>query len=134
MKIGYARVSTREQNLDMQIFALQDAGCEKIYEEVVSGAKADRPVLNALIKQLRDGDVIVVWKLDRLGRSLRRLGGRPRGIPKASEPTACAAETLYRDGKLSVMQIAKKLSISKNTLYKYLRYRNVEISKYEQKT
>src|SRR5579862_2580785 len=73
MKIGYARVSTREQNLDMQVFALEDAGCEKIYEEVVSGAKADRPVLNNLIKQLRDGDVIVVWKLDRLGRSLKHL-------------------------------------------------------------
>ena len=52
---------------------LEDAGCEKIYEEVVSGAKADRPVLNNLIKQLRDGDVIVVWKLDRLGRSLKHL-------------------------------------------------------------
>lgn len=146
---------------------------------------------------MRDGDVIVVWKLDRLGRSLKhlvelvhilmqrniglcslndpidtttpqgrlifnifaslaeferdvirertqaglsaarargRLGGRPRGIPKASEATAIAAETLYRERELSVMQIAKKLNISKNTLYKYLRYRNVEISKYEHKT
>lgn len=73
MKIGYARGSTKEQNLDMQIFALEDAGCEKIYEEVVSGAKADCPVLNTLIKQLCDGDIIVVWKLDRLGRSLKHL-------------------------------------------------------------
>jgi DNA invertase Pin-like site-specific DNA recombinase len=67
-------------------------------------------------------------------RARGRLGGRPRGISKASEATACVAETLYREGKLSVMQIAKKLNISKNTLYKYLRYRNVVISKYEHKT
>jgi DNA invertase Pin-like site-specific DNA recombinase len=194
MKIGYARVSTREQNLDMQVMALEKAGCEKIYEEVVSGAKTDRPILHGVIKQLREGDILTVWKLDRLGRSLKhlvelihmliekniglcslndpidtttsqgrlvfnifaslaeferdiirertqaglsaarargRLGGRPRGIPKESEATAIAAETLYREGTLSVMQISKKLSISKNTLYKYLRYRNVAISSYK---
>ena len=56
---------------------------------------------------------------------------RPRGIPKASEATAYAVETLYRERKLSVMQIAKKLKISKSTLYKYLRYRNVEIGPYQ---
>ena len=60
-----------------------------------------------------------------------RFGGRPRGLPKAAEATACAAETLYRERKLSVMQISKKLNISKSTLYKYLRHRNVEISNYE---
>lgn len=194
MKIGYARISTREQKLDMQILALKEAGCEKVYEEVTSGAKTDRPVLNDVLKQLRDGDVLIIWKLDRLGRSLKhlvelihtlmqrniglcslhdpidtttpqgrlifnifaslaeferdiirertqaglnaarvrgRLGGRPRGISKASEATACAVETLYRERKLSVMQIAKKLSISKSTLYKYLRYRHVDISSYQ---
>ena len=194
MKIGYARVSTREQNLDMQVIALENAGCEKIYEEIVSGAKSERPIFDAVIKQLREGDTLTVWKLDRLGRSLKhlvelvhtlmqrniglcslndpidtttsqgrfvfnifaslaeferdiirertrsglnaartrgRLGGRPRGIPKAAEATAIAAETLYREGQLSVMQISKKLSISKNTLYKYLRYRNVAISSYK---
>jgi len=73
MKIGYARVSTREQNLSMQVIALENAGCEKIYEEVVSGAKADRVVLNTLLRQLRPEDVLVVWKLDRLGRSLKHL-------------------------------------------------------------
>ena len=73
MKIGYARVSTREQNLDMQVIALEDAGCEKIYEEKVSGVKADRPILENLINQLRPNDVLVVWKLDRLGRSLKNL-------------------------------------------------------------
>lgn len=193
MKIGYARVSTREQNLDMQIIALENAGCQKIYEEVVSGAKADRPILNNLIKQLRPHDVLTIWKLDRLGRSLRhlveltqqlmenniglcslndpidttspqgrlsfnlfaalaeferditrertkaglsaarargRIGGRPRGLSKTAETTAYAAETLYKENKLSVVDICKKLDISKSTLYKYLRYRNVEINHY----
>lgn len=197
MKIGYARVSTREQNLDMQIIALEEAGCERIYEEKVSGVKAERPILNNLINQLRPGDVLVIWKLDRLGRSLKnlvqlvqklmesdiglysindpidttspqgrlifnifaslaeferdvicertqaglsaarargRLGGRPRGLSKKAEATACAAETLYKEKKLSVVEICKKLSISKSTLYKYLRYRNVPIAYYEKKS
>lgn len=73
MKIGYARVSTREQNLNMQVMALEEAGCEKIYEEVVSGVKADRPILANLLRQLRPNDVLVIWKLDRLGRPLRNL-------------------------------------------------------------
>lgn len=194
MKIGYARVSTREQNLHMQVIALEEAGCERIYEETVSGVKADRPILNNLINQLRPNDVLVIWKLDRLGRSLKnlvalvqqlidnniglcslndpidttsaqgrlffnifaslaeferdvirertqaglsaarsrgRLGGRPRGLSKKAEATACAAETLYKEKKLSVVEICKKLSISKSTLYKYLRHRNVPISYYE---
>lgn len=197
MKVGYARVSTREQNLNMQVIALEEAGCEKIYEEVVSGAKVERPKLNNLIKQLRPNDVLVVWKLDRLGRSLKNLihlvqeliqneiglcslndpidtttsqgrlifnifaslaeferdiicertqaglsaarargrrGGRPKGISKQSEATACAAETLYKEKKLSVIEICKKLSISKSTLYKYLRFRNVEITYYQGST
>jgi len=73
MKIGYARVSTKEQNLSLQLDALQQEGCERIFQEKISGAKADRPELKAMIKQLREGDVIVTWKLDRLGRSLRDL-------------------------------------------------------------
>ena len=58
-------------------------------------------------------------------------GGRPKGLAKASETTACAAETLYKEKKLSVIEICKKLSISKSTLYKYLRHRNVPITYYE---
>lgn len=196
MKIGYARVSTKDQNLDLQMDALKKEGCSKIYSEIVSGKKSDRPQLQEMLANLRHKDIVVVWKLDRLGRSLKnlvelinkfiqkkvgfkslqdpidtttshgrlvfnmfaslaeferdiicertnaglkaarargRLGGRPKGIPAESEATACAAEALYREGKLSVMQIAKKLDIAKSTLYKYLRYRNVEIGQYEHK-
>lgn len=73
MKIGYARVSTKEQNFDLQLDALRKAGCEKIHQEAVSGARADRPVLKQLLDNLRGGDVLVIWKLDRLGRSLKHL-------------------------------------------------------------
>ena len=72
MKIGYARVSTTGQNLDMQLAALSDAKCEKIFTEKESGVK-DRPVLNELLSYIRQGDELVVYKLDRLGRSLKDL-------------------------------------------------------------
>ena len=72
MKIGYARVSTRDQNLDMQLSALHGAGCEQIYQEKVSGIK-ERPELERCLQSLRSGDTLVVYKLDRLGRSLRNL-------------------------------------------------------------
>lgn len=73
MLIGYARVSTQDQNLELQIEALKKAGCEKIYEEKISGAKTERPELARTLNDLRKGDVLVVWKLDRLGRSLKDL-------------------------------------------------------------
>ena len=73
MKIGYARVSTRDQSFDLQADALTEAGCGKLYREVASGARTDRPQLDALLADLRAGDVLVVWKLDRLGRSLKHL-------------------------------------------------------------
>ncbi len=73
MKIGYARVSTIEQNLDLQLQALKKAGCQKIYREKVSGATRQRPEFQRMLDQIRVGDVIVVWKLDRLARSTRDL-------------------------------------------------------------
>ena len=73
MLIGYARVSTRDQKPHLQIDALRDAGCERIYEETASGAKRDRPELMAALDFMRAGDSLVVWKLDRLARSTRQL-------------------------------------------------------------
>jgi DNA invertase Pin-like site-specific DNA recombinase len=73
VKIGYARVSTLEQNPELQHDALNQAGCEKIFTDYASGAKADRPALKEALECVRKGDCIVVWRLDRLGRSLKHL-------------------------------------------------------------
>eukprot|EP01037_Dinobryon_pediforme_P018521 gene18521-18802_t len=73
MLIGYARVSTQDQNLDLQQEALKQAGCEKLYEDKISGLRADKPGLEQALEQLREGDTFVVWKLDRLGRSVKNL-------------------------------------------------------------
>jgi DNA invertase Pin-like site-specific DNA recombinase len=93
VKIGYARVSTRDQNLDLQLSALKKAGCKKIYQETISGAKAERPVLIDLLNNLRKGDVLVIWKLDRLGRSLKnlieivsQLMGKKIGLQSLNDP------------------------------------------------
>ena len=191
MKIGYARVSTKDQNLDLQIDALQKDGCEKTYTEVMSGTKYDRPQLQEMVANLRKRDIVVVWKLDRLGRSLKhlvelvnlfiqqevglrslhdhidtttpqgrlifnifaslaeferdliqerttaglaaarargRMGGKPKGLSQKNESIACAAETLYKEGKLTVSQIISQLGIARSTFYNYLRHRGVAIS------
>jgi DNA invertase Pin-like site-specific DNA recombinase len=190
MHVGYARVSTRESTIDLQVDALTQAGYTKVYTEVISGARAEGPILAQVLEMLRASDVLVIWKLDRLGRSLTHLltivtdlmtrqvglkslhdpidtttpqgrlifnlfaslaeferevirertraglsaarargrrGGRPKGLPRKAEATAYAAETLYREGRLSAQDIADKLHISKSTLYAYLRARGVPI-------
>lgn len=73
MRIGYARVSTIDQSLDLQTNALSDEGCERTFTERASGARTDRPELKAALEFLRPGDTLVVWKLDRLARSLKQL-------------------------------------------------------------
>ena len=73
MKIGYARVSTDDQNPDLQLTALKRTGCGKIFTDTATGANAKRPELAKCFKLLKAGDVLTVWKLDRLGRSLRDL-------------------------------------------------------------
>jgi DNA invertase Pin-like site-specific DNA recombinase len=73
MKIGYARISTAEQNLDLQSDALKAAGCERIFQDIASGAKDERKGLADAVEFARDGDILIVWKLDRLGRSLKHL-------------------------------------------------------------
>ena len=71
--IGYARVSTEIQHVDLQKDALRKAGCERVFEDIISGAKTERQGLDAALAYLREGDALVVWKLDRLGRSMVHL-------------------------------------------------------------
>ena len=73
MLVGYARVSTQDQTLDLQKDALDKAGCERVFTDTISGSKAERPGLDQALHFLRPGDTLVVWRLDRLGRSLRHL-------------------------------------------------------------
>ena len=196
MKIGYARVSTQEQDLSLQLDALKQAGCAQIYQEKITGAKRERPELQKMLEQLRDADVVVIWKLDRLARSLKdlvdlvnqiqeqgaallslndqidtttphgkftfhifaalaeferdiirertkaglaaarargRIGGRPKGLSQKGEHTAIITEKLYLEGDLSIQEICEQLSISKGTLYNYLRHQGVKIGRSCQK-
>lgn len=82
MLIGYARVSTQDQHLELQREALQRAGCEKIFEDTISGTRVQRPGLTQAMDGLRSGDTLVVWKLDRLGRSVKQLVDLVSGLQK----------------------------------------------------
>src|SRR6478735_3970281 len=103
MQGGYARVSTQEQDLALQLDALREAGCNKVFEEKASGAQRDRPALKAALDYMRAGDTLVVWKLDRLARSLKQLietvekfGERGVGLRSLTE----AIDTTTAGGKL----------------------------------
>src|SRR4051794_26929572 len=103
MLIGYARVSTTDQNLDLQTDALQAAGCERLFSDTLSGARVERPGLTTALAACRPGDTLVVWKLDRLGRSLahlvetvRELGARGVGFRSLQEQL----DTTTSGGKL----------------------------------
>lgn len=103
MLIGYARVSTGDQTLDLQTDALTTAGCDRIFTDTTSGAKAERPGLAQALEYVRQGDTLVVWRLDRLGRSLQHLiatvtelEGRGIGFRSLTE----AIDTTTPGGKL----------------------------------
>lgn len=194
MKFAYARVSTKDQNLDLQLDALSKHGYDEIFIEKLSGTIKERPELNRLLARIRKNDSVVVWSLDRLGRNVPHLielmelfkqhnvelfslkesidtstamgkfiyhfyaamaeyianwtkektmagleaarargksGGRKKGLSIEAENSARAAETLYKEGNFTVDQILKRLNISKPTLYRYLRHRNVTINNYK---
>ena len=80
MLVGYARVSTADQKLDLQLDALREAGCERIFTDEASGAKTQRPGLGEALSFVRAGDAVVVWRLDRFGRSLKDLVGRVEAL------------------------------------------------------
>ncbi len=96
MKIGYARVSTADQNLDLQLTALKKAGCGRIFQEKISGAKIDRPELQRLLDHLRPDDIVVVWKLDRLARSTQNLFELAEQI-KLAEASFCSLSEPWAD-------------------------------------
>ena len=75
MQVGYARVSTSEQNIQNQIDLLQQQGCEQIYTDIASGVREDRKGLNEMLSYLREGDIVVVYKTDRIFRSLKNMIG-----------------------------------------------------------
>lgn len=115
-RIGYARVSTPEQDMSLQIDALERAGCSRIFQDVASGAKAERKGLDEALAYLRPGDTLVVWKIDRLGRSLAHLVGvvedlRSRGIgfrsltdPGMDTTTASGALIFHIFGALAAFE------------------------------
>ncbi|MCX7089839.1 MAG: recombinase family protein [Legionellales bacterium] len=94
MLVGYARISTNDQNLRMQEDALKAAGCEELYTDIASGVKAERPGLNNALSYLRKGDTLVVWKLDRLGRSLGNLIQIIKDLSKKEIGFKCLQENI----------------------------------------
>lgn len=95
MRVGYARVSTVDQNPELQLEALRNAGCERLFIEKASGARDDRPELARVLNDvLRDGDTLVVWKLDRLARSLKKLIATAEDLERAGIGLVSLTESL----------------------------------------
>jgi len=108
MLIGYARVSTQEQNAVSQIAALKAAGCELIFQEIATGSRWERPELHRLLGQLRKSDVVVVWKLDRLSRSLKDVLALMEKIQKAEagfQSLTEAIETTSPSGRMMMQMV-----------------------------
>lgn len=146
--VGYARVSTREQHPEGQTDALNAAGCEKVFVEHVSGVLARRPVFDETLRYLREGDTLVVTKLDRLGRSVRNLkqiaaiaefehdlivertqdglaAARARGRKggpkfKMTATKIAQARAMYDAGGRAVQEIADTFGVSRPTVYRHL--------------
>ncbi|WP_282611162.1 recombinase family protein [Pelagibius sp. Alg239-R121] len=105
MKIGYARVSTHEQNLDLQLKALQEAGCDEVYSEKISSGRVIRPELEKALSRLREGDTLVVWKLDRLGRrtvelldfiqDMERRGVAFQSLSDGIDPSSATGKAIF---------------------------------------
>ncbi|EAX1524388.1 recombinase family protein [Salmonella enterica] len=110
MLIGYVRVSTNDQNTDLQRNALNCAGCELIFEDKISGTKSERPGLKKLLRTLSAGDTLVVWKLDRLGR----IGGRK---PKLTDEQWAQAGRLIAAGETR-QRVALIYDVGVSTLYR----------------
>ena len=104
MRIGYARVSTGDQNLDLQVDSLEEAGCERIYTEKTSGVAKSRPELERCMEELREGDALVVWRLDRFGRSLKDLVSKMEALEEKGADFVSLTEgidTTTAQGKLT---------------------------------
>ena len=114
MLLGYARCSTTDQDPALQLDALTAAGCERIWTETASGAAAERPQLADLLSHARDGDTLVVWRLDRLGRSLPHLIGLLADLEQRR-----TARRMLHDGE-TLTTVAAALSVSRTTLYRHL--------------
>lgn len=121
-RIGYARVSTRDQNLELQLAALRAAGCDRIFEDTMSGTKAGRPGLAKALEALREGDTLIVWKLDRLGRSVKDLldfagGLSERGIGFVSLTdsidTTTASGRFFFNVMASLAQMERELMVER---------------------
>jgi DNA invertase Pin-like site-specific DNA recombinase len=104
MRIGYARVSTGDQNLDLQLDELEGASCEKVYQEEISGGAKERPELQRCLEELREGDTLVVWRLDRFGRSLKDLVSKMEALEEKGVDFVSLTEgidTTTAQGKLT---------------------------------